>query len=401
MAGNNPAPWLASSPVLLANPLVEHIYTVRMFNGGLGGGEQSYTAVPAYAVRVTLDATRVPFGEATFRTPLPPWPGIDWPQSNLKVRDAGWKTIPVEIKAGYRNAGAADLQVLMFGQVTQARVHRSGDTGGGYIDWTVQTCEMQWEYPSHRTYTPSNTYTRVKQAIDAVNGSADPWYVKVAIQEYSLNTPTAGQLTNFRACDIAIGDTVGDYLRQLAQLLGQRLRPEWRVGAGTANSVRFRIEPEPAVNTGTALALTAVAEANEAHGEAGGTVLNMNAKWYSGGDQKTANRLFWPTAEPWVQSPVAPTTGTTRAVPAEATVYTKPPGGAVPNDATWPPVALWRARIVRQASRYSFTARAAYWLQPFDAITAADHTGAAVTIGLDSITFDLDAGLMTTTGFRP
>ena len=76
----------------------------------------------------------------------------------------------------------------------------------------------------------------MKQVTDAVNGSADPWYVAAVVTEGALNTPGSGQLANFRASDIAIGDTVGDYLRFAQMLLdgGALLADE---GAGGATAV--------------------------------------------------------------------------------------------------------------------------------------------------------------------
>lgn len=43
------------------------------------------------------------------------------------------------------------------------------------------------------------------------------------------------------------------------------------------------------------------------------------------------------------------------------------------------------------------TSRAVWWLQPYDVVT---YTAAGVTVNVDAITFHLDAGSMTVTGFK-
>jgi len=389
MAGNDPTPWLAGNLAMLGETIAPHTYAVKMWDGTLSSDQR--VDIPAYDVQITLSATRVPFGTATFKTPIPPWPGVTWPVGAVLqgVPSTIWRVTPVVIIAGWTLPGGDDRHSMLNGLVTSAEVQRGAD-GTSYVQWTVETADRLWEYPSHRTYTPSNTYTRVKQVTDAVNGSADRWYVDPVITEGTLNTPSAGQLASFQACDIGIGDTIGDYLRQLAQLLGQRVRPDWR-----NNTLRLRVDAEPAYDTGAALTIASAAEVTETYSyDNWGTILDLRAQWYSSGDEKTATRQF---AYPGM-FPNSPTRGTAPAVAQSKTIYTKPPGGTIPNDANWPPAAQWINRLSRNAGLYQATSRAAWWITPLDVIT---YTQPGLTIVADTITFDLDAGLMTTTGFKP
>jgi len=390
VTGNNPAPWAASSVALLADPLIEHTSTVKMWNGNLA--LDTRVDVPAYDVQVTLSAVRVPFGEAKFKTPVPPWAGITWPTGSilLDISSTITRVTPVSIHAGWRRPGNVDdQQIVMNGYVTAAERRRNAD-GSSYVQWTVTTAEQLWEYPSHRVYDPDNTYTRVKQVTDYVNASADPWNVAPVLVEGTLNTPTSAQLASFRAADIAIGDTVGDYLRQLALILGQRVRPDWR-----NTTLRLRIDAEPSYDAANPLVLAAAVETSENYSyDNFGSILDLRAQWVDAGNEKTAARQF---AYPGM-FPNTPTRGTVPAVVQSKTLYTKPPSGAIPNDATWPPAALWSARISRSSVVITATSRAAWWIQPLDVIT---YTQPGLTVVADTITYDLDAGLMTVTGLKP
>lgn len=383
MTGNNPSPW--------TNPLDSDVMTLHYQVTIWGGYDStSFVTMPAYDLEVSLDATRVPFGEATFKTPPLPWDAT-WPTGGpLTGIDSPAKiTTSVEIRAGY---DPGNMPVLMLGVVTKATETESREAGGeNYISWTVQTAEMLFEYPSHRAYDVNNSYTSVWQVCDYMSGSGNPWLVSPDVWGYSLNTPDAGQLASFRACEIAPGDIVGDFLRQCAQTLGQRLLPDWRVPIGP-DALHYRCIPEPAVSTTNPLVLTSIIASAGSHGGQGGTVLNFNAKWYSSGDAKTSSRLFYSP----IDFPAAAGNGLPRAIVADAEVYVKPPGGSVPDDPTWAPVARWESRITKQLSRHSVTARAALWLQPFDAIT---YNGK--TIVIDRVTFDLIAGTMTAEGYKP
>lgn len=402
MAGNNPAPWLPGSIALLEQPLVEHTYAVKIWTGNLALNSER-VEVPAYDVQVTLSSVQVPFGLATFKTPIPPWPGIDWPTGNVlhDLRSCIARIVPVSILAGWKTSdGGDDRHTILAGHITSIEVRRTADSS--YVQWTVTSAEQLWEYPSHRTYNPSNSYTRLQQVTDAVNGSADPWYVAPVVTEGTLNTPSSGQLANFRDCDIAIGDTVGDYLRQLAQMLGQVIRPDWR-----NDTLRLKVETQPTYNTAAALILTSPAEASETYSyDEWGTILTLRAQWIASGDEKTSQRQFAATAVGGMPMfPNTPTRGTIPAVPQTATVWTKPPGGVVPADPTWAPTALWMDRITsKKAALLQATSRAAWWLVPGDVVTYTNlptTRDATTTIVADTITYDLDNGLMTVNGYAP
>lgn len=382
MTGSNPSPW--------TNPLDSDVMTVEYSVRIWGGYDStSFVTMPAYDLEVSLDSTRVPFGEATFKTPLLPWDAV-WPTGGplTGISSTAKITTSVEIRAGY----GGDMPVLMLGVVTGVTESESFEAGAeNYIAWTVQTAEVLFEYPSHIAYNVNNAYTEVLDVCGYISSSGNPWLVSPDVYNYSLNTPNAGQLASFRACEIGVGDSVGDFLRQCAQTLGQRLLPDWRVSAGP-DSLHYRCIPEPSFSTSNPLVLTNIISSEASHGAQGGTVLNFNAKWYASGDEKTSSRLFFSP----IDFPAPAGNGSMRAIVADAEVYVKPPGGSVPDDPTWAPVARWETRIDRQLSRHSVTARAALWIQPFDAIS---YNGK--TIVIDRVTFDLISGTMTAEGFKP
>lgn len=377
MTGNNPSPWPAGALALMSEPVVSMYYEVRIWDGLFAGNR---VPAPAYNVQVTLDATNVPYGEATFSTaPL-------GPEFDNGVCEPWWKIISVEILAGY---GSADLRTLMFGYVTSLVVRKTGE-GEHYLEWTVQTADTLWEFPSHKTYSVSGSYTQVSQVVTSLNAS-NKLYIEPVLFNGTLNTPNSGQLTNFRACALEIGDTVGDYLRQAAQCLGQRIRPDWR-----ATVLRLRNDEEPTVDTANAYVIPHIIEQSDTHGASGGLILNLSAEWYSSGDKKTYSSVLNVSGGSF---PTTPDNGNARPLMTDATVYTKPPGGVIPNDPTWGPIARWALRANANVVQFSVTARAAFWLQPFDAVKFIDANGLLErTIGITRIAFDLEQGTMTLEG---
>lgn len=377
MTGNNPSPWPAATLALLSEPVVSMFYEVRIWDGTFGGNR---ALAPAYNVQVTLDATNVPYGEATFSTaPL-------GPEFDMDISEPWWRIVPVEILAGYSRS---ELQTLMFGYVTSLTIRKSGE-GKHYLEWTVQTADTLWEFPSHKTYSVSGSYTLVSQVITSLNAS-NRLYLDPVLTNGTLNTPSGPQLTSFRACALEIGDTIGDYLRQLGQTLGQRVRPDWR-----ATTLRLRNDVEPTVDTANPYVIPHIIEQSDTYGASGGLILNLSAEWYQSGDKKTYSRVLDVSGGSF---PTTPDNGNARPLIADATVYTKPPGGVIPNDPTWGPVARWAYRINANVAQFSVTARAAFWLQPFDAVKFVDANGYLErTIGITRIAFDLEQGTMTLEG---
>lgn len=393
MAGNAPAPWHSSSLAYVAGATTEHTYTVKLWGGNLATG--AMVAVPAWDVNVTLDATKVPYGEATFKTPPPPW-GTSWDGTfpSLTVDRAPIYLCPVEIRAGWRHlidgVMTDDQQTLLYGYVTETEELTKAD-GTRYVQWKVVTADQLWEYPSHRTYDVSDSFTQVKQVADAWAAAADPWYVDPVVVNGTLNSPSSGQLASFRSCDIGIGDSVGDFFRTIALTLGQRCLPDHR-----ATALRWKVAAEPTYDTANKLTLPSAYEVTKKASTENGfaTILNLKCLWFSAGEQKTTQRTFPSIA----LGGLDPTRGIAPAVARDVTIYQKPPGGTIPTDPNWGPAAAWIARATnRSLVTYKVTSRAAWWLQPYDVVT---YTAAGVTVNVDAITFHLDAGTMTVTGFK-
>jgi len=79
------------------------------------------------------------------------------------------------------------------------------------------------------------------------------------------------------------------------------------------------------------------------------------------------------------------------------TVSTKPPGGVMPS--SYALADAWLAQIkTRNRNAITVTARAAWWLQPYDTVRWANVGG--VMVFVQSVTFNVDQGTMVVAGYR-
>lgn len=392
MSGSNPAPWDAGSVAYLAETVNAITYRVTFTHS-----QQVYTSgwprsvVPdAWDVVVTLDAGAVPLGRATFKTPPTPWGTSEFDRTG-----STYEIVTVKIEAGYtRLIGGVlteDLQTLMNGYVTGSRLRT--EAGQTFIEWTVDTAETLYEYPSHRTYGgPASTNTRVKQVTDAWSVSADPWYINPVVVEGTLNTPTTTQLTNFRNCELEIGDNAGDYLRQLAVCLGQKLRADHRAAV-----LRLQVTAEPTWDTAANyLDLVATTYEDLESADQWGNVLELTCQWYdSAGDTVTKKRTYESVSIS--QMGVDPVEAWQPVRQKRVTINAKPPGGTMP--ATYALATAWLDRIdTRSRNLVTATARAAWWLQPYDVVRWTNNGNTLTCI--QRVTYQVDQGIMTITGFK-
>lgn len=407
------APWSADSLDHVRDAVsIQPIYSVELVdyfwftgqNPWLVKVPEQLRTVPAWNVEVDLDGGRAPYGRAQFSAPLDyispdpitlsPAPGAGvYPTFTPLERLHPYRGVPVRIKAGYQRAGGPDLHTLFVGYIT-ARRYRRDSSGAAYLEFTAETSETMFMQPSSRAGNVVNTWTSVKQGCDAIAGYATPWYRRVVVAEEAgqMNTPTSGQLTNWRSWTYSVGDDVLETVVTWAIALGQWLRGDPRTlgsmfGAGAMPQLLISADPYPyrAVTTLPTSLFTDLDRLESLDQWA--NILNLTVT--GNGQTKQAHYLG---AGVYQGSPIP--NGQIRTK--DVTIHVTPPS-TLPTD--YPPAIRWLNRIgPAQEARWVASSRAMYWLQPrIDAITLSDDDLGDTAAAIDAITWHLDTGTQTMT----
>lgn len=408
-------PWAADSYTHVSTaPVVEPIWTVqihrylrRTTSGSLLDlmPPTSMSTVPAWDIEVSFDGGRSPYGIATFKAPLAyigadvvPAPGSDW--APIKALSA-YAAAPILIHAGYHRAGGDDLRPLFTGFISKRVLRRSAD-GEAYLEFTAQTADALFDWPTPRSGNVGNTWTSIKGGMDSINAdtrswpTGGPWYRLVNVIEEAgyMNTPTSAQLSSWRAMTYQKSDNAGDTLRTWAATLGQWLRGDPRGNPDVSGAPQLLISADPypyrSALTVTPDLFSTLERVEDV--DAWANILNFTATWTdpSTGDAKNKTGRY-----------LSPSVGTATSITGQIrardiTVQNYPPSGALP--ASYPLATSWLRRVGQlQEARYTGTSRAMFWLQPrIDGINLTNNLGDGPG-PIDSITFQVDKGTQTMT----
>ena len=391
------SPWAADSLAHVRDSVsIQPIYSVELLarTRWAGGIPAQFTPVPAWNVEVTLDGGRSPYGTAKFSAPAdyisPAAVSGYIPLERLHP----YAAVPIRISAGYQRAAGPDLRSLFVGYITSRRLRIAGD-GTRYVEFTAETIETLYDFPSNRNGNVVNDWTGLKMACDTINAYATPWYRKVVIAEETgqMNTPTAAQLTAWRAWQYQTGDNVMDTLIAWATALGQWVRGDPRTAHLVTQEARLLVSANPdPYRDATQLTSSMFTDLNRLEDvDQWANILNLSVSWTdpSSGDTKTKQAVY-------LGSGVTGGLGQVRARDVSMRLY--PPSGALPAS-NYPPATEWLKRIgPRQEARWSGESRAMYWLQPrIDAIDLTDNGLGDAPGAIDSITWRLDEGTQTMT----
>lgn len=383
--------WHASSIDLVQQQVVEHIWKVE-----LPGLDPSRATVPAWDIEVTLDGSRSPYATASFKAPAAYIAETPDGAGTVFTKLVPKSQPPVRIWAGWRHAingvMTDDLQILFAGFITKRHL-TVVEEGQVYVVFEAATAETVYDQPNSRTGVSNvgNTWTSIKQGCEAIAAYATPWYKTPVIVEEAgwMNTPTAAQLTSWRALTFESNDEVGDILVSWAAELGQWIRGNVR-SALTTPSLLVSADPYPYRESYAlpARIFTKLDRVDDV--EQWANVLKFTAQWTdaTSGDTVTRKRSY-------LAPGVAPgnTPGAVRSK--EVTMRIKPSGGAL--TATTPAALAWLRRISDMSEAfYTAQGRAIWWLQPRIHGVQVPDLGLADTAGpLNAVTFQVDSGTMT------
>ena len=382
-------PWDASSADLVTEQVVEHIWKVEF-----PLLDASVSTVPAWDVAVSLDGGRMPYGEATFKAPTayiaetPDGAGTIFTKLVPKLLP------PVRIWAGWRHvingAVVEDMQILFAGFLTKRElVLKNGES---YLEFTAQTAEAVFDQPNSRSGTTNvgNTWSSLNDAMTAIAGYGTPWYkMPVIVQETGfMNTPTAAQLSSWRALTFESDDDVMTTLVNWAAELGQWIRGNVRSSL-TFPSLLISADPYP-YRTPHTLPSSIFTELRRSDDlEEWANVLKLTAQWTdaSSGDTKTKKKTY-------LGAGVTPGNTTIAVRSKDVTVQQKPSGGSM--SATWPLALNWLRRVQDMSEVfYTGTARAVWYLMPRIHGLQVSGLGLADVAGpISSINFNVDQGTM-------
>lgn len=382
------APWHASSEDLITEQVVQHVWMVEFPDLDV-----SRSTVPAWDITVTLDGFRSPYGTATFKAPASYMAEVTDGSGTVFTKLVPKSLAPVRIWAGWRHTidgvpNTDDLQILFSGFVTARRF--LVEEGQGYVQFDAATAEVVYDQPNSRTVTSNvgNTWTSLDDACTTIAGYATPWYRTPQIEEESgfMNTPSAGQLSSWRAGTFEPDDDVMDLLTSWAQELGQWVRGNVR-SSTTTPTLLVSGDPYP-YRTAYAVpsrVFNRVERLDDV--EQWANILKLTVEWVdvTTGDPKSRKRQY----------AAAGVVGGTGAVRSKAvTVQLKPPGGTL--SATYPLALSWLRRISDMAEvYYNATGRAIWWLQPRIHGLSITDLGLADAPGpISSVTFQVDEGTM-------
>jgi len=359
----------------------------------------SLATVPAWNVTVTLDGGRSPYGTATFSAPsdyISPTAVSGYTPLQALHPYIG---APVRISAGYQRTAGPDLQPLFAGIITGRRLRTAGD-GTRFVEFTCETVENLFDFPSNRNGNVGNAWTSLKEACDTINAYATPWFRAVNIAEESgqMNTPTSAQLTAWRAWQYQEGDNVMDTLIAWATALGQWVRGNPRafnLSAGAVSSAQLLVSANPdPYRAATSLPSSMFTDLDRTEStDQWANILNLSVAWTDPSSKDTKQKRATYTAtsvNPGYPNP----TGPIRA--RDVTMRLYPPSGALPAS-NYPPATEWLKRIgARQEAKWSGTSRAMYWLQPrIDGVLLTDNGLGDAAGAIDTITWRLDDGTQT------
>lgn len=399
-------PWAADSLTHVRDSVViQPIYEVRLYQEFVATPApagmvppDAFAIVPAWNVEVTLDGSRAPYGTAKFSAP------VDY--IGTAAIDPRSLFIPLEklnpyfsrlvtISAGYQRSGGPDLQRIFTGFITGRRLRKSS-AGTAYVEFTAETAETMLDFPSNRAGNVDNAWTSIKEACDTINAYATPWYRQVSIIEESgqMNTPTAAQLTGWRAWQYQEGDNVMDTLIAWATALGQWVRGHPRYNAAFGNPlllVSAAPDPYRAATTLPETMFTELERVEDVNQWA--NILNLSVAWTDPSSKDTKQkRATYTTAS---VDGAGNAGKQLRAKDVSIRVY--PPSGALP--ASYPLAGQWLKRIsARQEAKWTGTSRAMYWLQPrIDGVLLSSGGLGDAAGPIETITFRLDDGTQTMT----
>ena len=381
--------WDASSLDLISTQVVQHIWKVefpRLTNNSV---------VPAWDISVSLDGGRSPYGTATFKAPVSYMAEVADGSGTFFTKLNPYYLPCVRIWAGWRHAingvQTDDLQILFTGFISSRELVL--EEGKGYVQFTAESTETKYDYPLHRTWAWADTYTTVKQVCDSSWANSNPWYRSATIVEESgyMNTPTSTQITAGQALQAQIGDNVGDFIRSMANTLGQWARGNIR---SANNSPEWLISGDPyPYRSYFTLPSGVFTEIHRKDGlEDWANLLEFTAQWTDSSSGELKTKKGWYAGNGVTG---AANTGSTLAVRGKSvTALFKPPSGALPT--TYAPALAWLRRIQDMSEVfYTATGRAVWWLQPRIHGLQVSGLGLADVPGpISSINFLVDQGTM-------
>lgn len=384
-------PWDASSLDLIDDQVIEHTWRVELptLDPSIG------YSVPAWDVEVSLDGGRAPYGTATFKVPLSYMAEVPDGAGTVFSKLVPYGLPPVRIWAGWKHAidGAVvdDSQILFAGFITKRQM--IVEEGRDFVLFEAQTAEAVYDQPNSRTGTSNvgDAWTSLKDACTTIAGYVTPWYRTPTIVEEAgyMNTPSAGQLSSWRALTFETDDEVMDLLIAWAAELGQWVRGNVRSALTTA-SLLVSADPYP-YRTAYALpqrVFTKVERLDDV--EQWANILKLTANWVdaTSGDPKSKKRQY-------VAAGVVGGTGAVRSK--AVTLQVKPSGGTL--TATTPIALQWLRRISDMCEVfYTAQGRAIWWLQPrLHGLSISDLGLADAPGPINTVTFQVDTGTMTVT----
>lgn len=356
---STPWPW---TPAVWSASTAPCHWTLSIANTG-GWAAGGTTAPPwltttAWDIVLDLDATRNPI--ATLRANLV----IDGHDLYDSFQPEHIRHIT--ISAGWQ---ANQQYPLFYGYLT------SVTRRDGYYTITARSVDALWaERPLFTDYQiPAGATSMASLTLPG-------WLDDMRFANWSPDTPTGSQLAEFRAQKGAEGDSIDDFARTAAACLGVTLRAIHRTLVPHGGPQYHALGP---VTSRTRLTLTDIENLEETKDTDTVTVYVLaTATWTDAGTSKTETLMVTPDGGVWQDWQT----------PKPVTLRTRPaPGG------------LYDSRRVFQqflrptgTPRYTFTARALWWLAPDHGLTIPTPTGPA-NVNIERIQYHVDAGTMTIT----
>lgn len=374
-------PWQADS--------LDHVKTVSvlqpLYSVYLGiTYENSTNPVTYWDVDVTLNGGQLPYATARFKASMnavgsPAAAGYGFQKTQP------YKTNAVQIMAGYQRGATSDRQMLFYGYITSRTVETAAD-GTQYVQFEAESFDGWLNFPSNIAYSINSPLTSIKGTVDAINAQAAKWWHTFAVTEESAYLSDSSAYTStLRSLDLAVGDSVADFVGQMASALRQWVRPKIR--QVTTPDFWVCDDPYP-YRAATALAMADFTKLTRVESQdQWANVLDLTCEWVSSGSV-VSKRKVYTDATPTNAAQIR-----TKAL----TLQAMPPGGTMPD--TYHLATRWLRRIGEmQEVKYTGTGRAMYWLQPrIDGIDLTDNPYDDTAGPIDSITFHLDSGTQTVT----
>ena len=362
----NPGPWTGAYPAAVTDTVVHHAWRMTY----LSPGGSTWTDVPeSWDLVVNLDLFRSPAASLKGAATAVPLIG-------------GW----VRLYCSWTINGVTTEGTLFYGMVTArtaVRPHGGPSSATAYYEFTAESAEACWDFPSNSTHGISNSYTRVAQT----QLSNVTWQAPNTLRLYEhpdLNTPTSPQLAAYRAMEITPGDNVDSFVHAMAESLGQRVVGDYRRRYTGTELAAYYITPrEPDSNT--ALNLTGrVTDWRETRSiDQSPSAVDVTATWISAGDQKQSRRVYGGGGTDYTRQK-------------SISIPMKPTGGTL--GASDPTALAWVHGIGMYGIRTTFTCRAIWWLDLQMHVIDSASGGPRPIV---AITFLVDSGLMTITTAYP